>query len=112
MKKLIAISLYLAFSLISYGQCETYEDAMISKICSIVKAENITKCEVYAHNKEAYSDIQNKGEFKIDGPFIVINNVYYNISKLLHFSVVYRKERTIKEQKKDEVILSFVFQYF
>lgn len=102
MKKLLLISACLMFSASLFAQDKSYAKEMINKIDSIATVNNIKIGSVENHATgwigQAWTD---KAEFKFDGPFLVIANVYFNMDKLLFF--------TIKETKQEKYFY-FVFQ--
>lgn len=72
-----------------HGQCGCNVDRMIDKIDSISNVKNIHLGQVI-FNKST-NDLgqmwSEKSEFRFDGDFLVLNEVYYNMNKLLYFSI-------------------------
>jgi hypothetical protein len=90
MRKLFSLMIicHLAISSLQ-GQCDCNVNRMIDKIDSISNVNNILLGQVI-FNKST-SDLgqiwSDKSEFRFDGDFLVLNGVYYNMNKLLYFSV-------------------------
>lgn len=90
MRKLFLIIITCLLVICSvHAQCDCTVIRMINKIDSISHVSNITIGQV-VFNKST-SDLgqiwSDKSEFRFDGDFLVLNGVYYNMNKLLYFSV-------------------------
>jgi hypothetical protein len=107
MKKIILILLCLFYYAQVNGQSELYSKAMTSKIDSIANLhETKLGCIIIGreqHDSKMRTEI---GEFKLDGPFLVLLHRYYNINKLMYFYVGTDRENPPKTKK----VIYFVFE--
>ena len=109
MNKKISLFIFTFFISITllHGQDNHFTKNMISKIDSIAKVNKIKKAVVkilYITNTFDHTDTNVKSltrinNFVFDGPFLVIENKYFNINKLLYFKI-------------DNNYLSFYFQAY
>ena len=101
MKKLLLISLCLLFSASVFAQNVSYAKEMINKIDSIAKVNNIKMGIVASDNSQNRAiDYTFVEEFKFDEPFLIWNNTYYNMDKLIYFYV---------GEKRDMLYIAFIF---
>lgn len=100
MKFFFIIFLFLFCFGSAFSQCDSSIKWMISKIDSVAKVNNIEIGEVNFDvvAKDDYKEWPNKGIFKFEGPFLMVNETYYRIDKLLYFKI------------KNKII-EFVFQH-
>ncbi|MBN2350668.1 MAG: hypothetical protein JXJ22_17660 [Bacteroidales bacterium] len=90
----LIVALFLA-SLFASAQNHCSCKEMIGKIDSIAKNSNIDTGvilynEVSSRFDNTYTDVttlSNKGKFVFDGNFLVIDNKYFNLEKLLYFKI-------------------------
>jgi hypothetical protein len=92
----ILLVVFLLFAVAkASGQTTDPTDQMISKIDSIAKARNITAGTVYYHRITSTFDntttmramLSSKKEFSFDGRFLVMGENYFNLDKLIYFTV-------------------------
>ncbi|TAJ11641.1 hypothetical protein DMA11_16080 [Marinilabiliaceae bacterium JC017] len=96
---------FLIMGFTAYGQDNCNYKSMIAKIDSISKAENIEIGKVkilyvtnqFDHTQTEKKSLTDKSKFHFDGQFLVIENKYFNINKLLYFYV-------------DDGVIEFFFQ--
>jgi len=95
MKKILFVLLFVIVQLNVYSQKKCPTECISSRIDSICKLKNVSDCEVYFYyldrdtykNNEIYSRSQDKGKFLLVDGFLVVNDVYYDLSKLVNFYI-------------------------
>ena len=89
-------SFLVALTVGLYSQNTSSAKAMAQKIDSIARVNNITKCEVKMNYVTTSMDktqteekqiVRFKKVFKFDGEFLVLEDTYFNLNKLLYFTV-------------------------
>lgn len=86
---------FLALYSFTYSQNNYSNDELIQKIDSISKVKNVVKAKVKTlfvtnsfdktdTDKKSITDVEN---FYFDGPFLVIENKYFNLNKLIYFYI-------------------------
>lgn len=94
-KLLLSVLILIAGFSLSYGQCECSNKQMIVKIDSIAKARKIIQAKVYFNevtnrfNLTATESrtLTDKDVFTFEGNFLVVDDHYFNLNKLLYFEV-------------------------
>lgn len=107
MKKVLLILLCIFYFMQANGQSELYSKAMTSKIDSIANLhETKLGCVIFGNEHHVNATRTEIGEFKFDGPFLVLLRKYYNINKLIYFYVGTDKEHPTKNRR----VIYFVFE--
>lgn len=91
MKKKLSIAAICLLTVLSVqGQCDCNVGRMIHKIDSISHADSIfTGQVIFNKSTDDLGEMTGsfKSEFKFDGDFLILGGVYYNMSKLLYFTI-------------------------
>jgi len=96
MKKSFLLLCFVSLTIGLYSQNTSSAKAMAQKIDSIAKVNDITKCEVKMNYVTTTMDktqteekqiVRSKKTFKFDGEFLVFDDTYFNLNKLLYFTV-------------------------
>jgi len=101
--KTIIVLIVLNIGYAAYGQNDYKQ--MIAKIDSISKADSIIKGKVkilfvttrFDNTETEQKSLTNVDNFHFDGPFLVIEDKYFNLNKLLYFYI-------------EDGVLEFLFQ--
>jgi hypothetical protein len=90
----LLVVLFMAFG-IARGQNVSVSANLIRQIDSLSKARNVRTGKAIMHYVTYFGEktdteqrsLTKLGSFKFEGEFIVINDVYFNLNKLLYFSI-------------------------
>lgn len=111
MKKIITL-LFVIVTINLQGQNQCATKYVSQRIDSICKAKCITNCEVFYYTRNGGSDILSyidhriliDGTFRLDDCFFIVNdNFYFDLSKLLNFSFAIKPDNP----KKNKLIIHF-----
>jgi hypothetical protein len=86
MKKIFILLLFILIEFSVYSQCKCNTDCMSHRIDSLCKAKNVSYCEIFYNSNDGSSIKSSKGIFKFDGCFLIVNERYFNLSKMISFS--------------------------
>ena len=95
-KKIITLFItFISVHSFLYAQSEKSHINLISQIDSIASANNIEFCTVninmvttkFNDTATASYSLEKKGKFSFDGQFLIAGNTYFNLYKLLYFSL-------------------------
>ena len=89
------ILLLLIIGYTTYGQANSNYNRIVAKIDSVSRSENIENCVIKFHRIDSYFDssttraheLTKKEKFSFDGQFMVVGKMYFNLDKLLFFTV-------------------------
>ena len=93
--RILILMISLTLPIITYGQSDSFIENMIEKIDSIADVNKIDNAKIYFNKISSYGDetvtinycVAKEQKFYFDRIFLVVNDKYFNMDKLLYFTI-------------------------